>query len=100
MSDTPWTKGPWFVEPVSFRVLASDDRQTIIHVPPGSPTNVECQVESHLISAAPDMAEALDALLARQIEWLKEAGCDEQEIADDPLVIAARAALAKARGQT
>jgi hypothetical protein len=96
---TEWTKGPWVLDE-TFRVLATDARQTIVHVPPGSHSNPECQADARLISAAPDLYPALEALLERHIEWLKEAGNDDHEIADDAYVVESRAALAKARGES
>jgi hypothetical protein len=63
---TNHTPSPWRLEPaeVGGRVMACDDRATIVHVPPGNPMNPEVYADARLISAAPDLLEACRAFLA------------------------------------
>ena len=60
----------------------------------------QAHANMHLIAAAPELYEALNGLLKVFVEDLAECGYDEDDIADHDLVKAARAALAKARGET
>ena len=80
------TPGPWVLEsPESGgRVLAQDERATIIHTPTGSPFNELVIADARLIAAAPDLLEALQAMLSIG--------------QPDGLAENARAAIAKATG--
>jgi hypothetical protein len=112
MTDQPkWTPGPWFiVTPTQgFEVCTihgverqpTEDGlgQTWVYIRPESlvrdgewhwPDEAECTANAHLIAAAPDLYAALDGLLG-----LLDAGS-----LYEPQAYAARAALAKARGET
>ena len=97
MTDQPkWTKGPWAVERNKRTWGWVDVVGPSLGV--GGPTQatdltladeVKRIAEAHLIAAAPDMYAALDGLLG-----LLDAGS-----LYEPQAYAARAALAKARGQ-
>ena len=98
MTDQPkWTKGPWAVERNKRTWGWVDVVGPSLGV--GGPTQatdltladeVKRIAEAHLISAAPDLYAALDGLLG-----LLDAGS-----LYEPQAYAARAALAKARGET
>lgn len=95
MSETKWTPGPWeitsgFVGPL--KIVASVDesidrsgKMEVAHV--GAETFDRCRANARLISAAPDMYDALAAFVS---------DCDNTEC---EFCIAARAALAKSRGE-
>lgn len=61
-----FTPGPWFYEGAECggRVLACDDRETIIHQPPCNPWNEQVRADARLIAAAPDLLAALVAMNA------------------------------------
>ena len=95
MSDKPkHTPGPWRFEPIGHETLylchciiaSGDSNIASVWCPEG---NAEQLANSALISASPDMFEAMEALLA-----ICETDCDEPEECQT-----ARAALAKARGE-
>ena len=98
MTDQPkWTKGPWAVERNKRTWGWVDVVGPSLGV--GGPTQatdltladeVKRIAEAHLIAAAPDLYAALDGLLG-----LLDAGS-----LYEPQAYAARAALAKARGET
>jgi hypothetical protein len=91
------TPGPWFYEGADNggRVLAKDERHTIIHAPPCSPFNQHAISDARLIAAAPDLlevAEELTALVVR-IRASQDWGAIEEHY------YKARAAIAKAKGE-
>ena len=98
MTDQPkWTPGPWAVERNKRTWGWVDVVGPSLGV--GGPTQatdltladeVKRIAEAHLISAAPDLYEALDGLL----------GLLDDGSLYEPQAYAARAALAKARGET
>ena len=116
MTDQPkWTPGPWFiVTPTQgFEVCTihgverqpTEDGlgQTWVYIRPESlvrdgewhwPDEVECTANARLIASAPDMAEALE----KALNFITNT---ESEMGETlPCGDAARAALAKARGET
>lgn len=87
-----WTPGPWICTSDA-RVLACDERSTIICEPPASPSNPTVMADAHLIATAPQLYEAL--------AWYVE----NDETDTDHGFFAegrdrARKALASARGET
>lgn len=90
MSETRFTPGPWGVRRTEW-----DTIQVMIG-PPGDQVGIceasafdqKSEANAHLIAAAPDLYAALHALV-----W------DGPAVDDSPLWEAARAALAKARGE-
>lgn len=102
MSNLAHTPGPWRVSTIGLMndgaLPVSSDQGQIARVsaqadfPRGQGHNSECaerDANAHLIAAAPDLYAALDGLLG-----LLDAGS-----LYEPQAYAARAALAKARGQ-
>ena len=97
MIDQPkWTKGPWAAkwskyEEDNFIVQAGMPSNRVLAQFDGDGDGPDDQslADAHLIAAAPDMYAALDGLLG-----LLDAGS-----LYEPQAYAARAALAKARGQ-
>ena len=87
------TPGPWVLEsPESGgRVLAQDERATIIHTPTGSPFNELVIADARLIAAAPDLLDALEELANgyKGNRW---------DVGLVPRIKKARAAIAKATG--
>lgn len=57
MSGFKGTPGPWHYEGAEDggRVLAMDDRQTIVHHPPCNPYNEQVRADARLIAASPRM---------------------------------------------
>ena len=95
MTDQPkWTPGPWRYDRTNGSPTTGE--HMIAGAKPGYLAEVrdcgsgDVRANAHLIAAAPDMAEALDGLLG-----LLDAGS-----LYEPQAYAARAALAKARGET
>jgi len=85
------TQGNWQYEGVNNggRVIADDDRKTIIHEPPCSPFNEQEISDAKLIAAAPDLLEALELCL----NAVNLAGWEGDYCAKK-----ARSAIAKAKG--
>lgn len=81
---TEFTKGPWmavFDDELGAYVASTDTTYDIVcHVH---------EANAHLIAAAPDLYEALDAIIV-----------DDTWGLDHPVYMKCRAALAKARGET
>jgi hypothetical protein len=96
-----WTKGPWKIVYGG----ADDDGYAVI----GSPhrispiANLEplffVPANAHLIAAAPDLYEALDGMLNRYTTLVNSGDAGFWNPETDAEVIAARAALARARGE-
>ena len=84
-------KAEWYYEGAENggRVLARDERSTIIHEPPCSPFNEQGIADAKLIAAAPDLLEALGLCL----NAVCLAGWE-----GDFCATKARAAIAKANG--
>lgn len=112
MSETKWTPGPWTTKQARFPVdgefdwcvaATIDGAQHVIveafgrvadHVRPNAEAN------ARLISAAPDMAEALQGFLDHYVAMVNSGDCGFWNPEDETHVKAARSALAKARGET
>ena len=99
MSEPKWTPGPWAVETRDKETwvvayCGDDDPWFVcnpeLYIGPGKTDRAPAN--AHLIAAAPDLYEAMDGLHS----WFGEEG-DGRDIS--ALLIAARAALAKARGE-
>jgi len=84
MTDKNWTPGPWSVRDEGFGEVVDSKGRGV------ADTAVDMQANAHLVSAAPEMYEALEGL----VDWLDGAPVGEgYERANE-----ARDALAKARG--
>lgn len=104
MSETRWTPGPWDIheddgQPIAgirereggrFVALTQFDAEDCRTVEAANARRAECAANARLISAAPD----LYAVLADLVDALERFGR-----LGSPRVVAARAALAKARGE-
>lgn len=104
--NAPWTPGPWrqvwstnghFMIGIAGQdgVGVTDSRFNL-----WSGDDAEAKANAHLIAAAPELAEALDCLLTTYVEMVNSGDCGFWDAEKQPEVIAARAALAKARGET
>lgn len=116
MAETNWTPGPWYALDFTEQTMRSlgwagelIDRIVISSLPPNQigegrdcviariqrqenpnplgPVNI---ADGYMMAAAPEMYEALDALLADYLGWNN---------ATDPLALKASAALSRARGE-
>jgi hypothetical protein len=87
------TTGPWKCDGLDIMAYAEQHGQTIAHVQPSLPQfQAEVIANARLIAAAPDLLEALEGLLAVAVE-VGELPPDFGQTR------AARAALAKAKGE-
>jgi len=116
--ETKWTPGPWFIvtptqgfeictiHGVERQPTENGLGQTWVYIRPESlvrdgewvwPDEAECTANAHLIAAAPDLYAALEALIVID----EDATIDGADLQDrvDVAWTAARAALAKARGE-
>lgn len=108
--DRAHTKGPWFVcgDP-GFPSQTESWREglTIGSVPHGTrvcdvtPLRVRenAKADARLISAAPDMYEALKTFVAEYVDLVESGDAGFWDAEKEPKVIAARAAIAKAEGR-
>lgn len=92
MTKTNWTPGPWHVNGTKSIRGPRGEYIAKAHWLNGS-------TDAHLIAAAPDLYAALEATLTQWVDLAisGDAGLWDPEAEDH--VIAARAALAKARGE-
>ena len=58
------TPGPWEIDLEENRILATDDRRTIVCYFAGSLLNPSVMADARLIAAAPDLLESLEMLYA------------------------------------
>ena len=98
MSETKFTKGDWQARKgfimvslplcgeAEAHIIDGPDNMDIAYLPKGYPNS---KANAHLIAAAPELYEALEAMVK-----ITETYCDEPDEVD-----VARAALAKARGE-
>lgn len=100
-SETKWTPGPWVQRPRgSLMVCGSDDRHiaNVWHEPGGK--DDRSQHDAPLIASAPELYACLDAAaadLARIVSAYRETDPVHAELTET--ITAARAALARARGE-
>ncbi len=110
MSETRFTPGPWRLDAEEVAtVLGPDGFMTadclILSVRKGAPTDKRCRANAHLIAAAPDLYAAVKAAVEAYDEMVASLGDDDTSepapgSLDSPDITLARAALAKARGET
>jgi hypothetical protein len=106
VNETKWTPGPWVVEGTASATVAArhDGAAEIAEViATGSMTHGERRANARLIAAAPDLYAAL-AALAAEVETIPDAMAriaPEVRVGrDNPALDRARAALARARGES
>ena len=89
MKKTKFTRGPWAVNPIRAQVDAMPSMIPVCQLlwPTDERTESETEANAHLISAAPDLYDALAELL----DSVDGVPCGPEKIC--------RAALAKARGE-
>ena len=117
MSETPWTPGPWFASDWSLddgpnATTIESRKHTGSTWWPGGVEKVRIAdtadgvnplADARLIAAAPELAEALEKLLEYEparAEIRPDAKGDRQHAEAVAVFAAARAALAKAKGET
>lgn len=101
MKEPKFTPGPWYRN--RYGSLSSDSSSSILnHVPLSSvmtKRSEEAEANTSLVSAAPDMHEALAFVVREAEEWIKESRikpeCELEEWVDE-WYAAAKAALSKA----
>jgi hypothetical protein len=102
MSETRWTPGPWniiegdsvvFIESAKRKIAATN------HAPYWHHFSEIDLANAHLIAAAPDLYAALDAITARYVSIAVSGDCGFWNPENEPEVVAARAALSRARGE-
>lgn len=90
----------WFVDIEGNRILANDDRATIICHMSATVRNPEVMAAAFMLSAAPDLLEALEAsnLLLRT----RRHACESNEVCRvlDVHISRNNAAIAKAKGES
>lgn len=92
MTNVNHTPGPWKIDSENNRILATDERETIVCGFCGSCRNPEVMADAHLIAAAPDLLTALLLYISSGIG--NSTDFEKQREAYS----AARAAIAKAKG--
>lgn len=105
MSETKWTPGPWSWDAApdhnwDVQVWSSPNSRVCFVAHDGEKGNRTGQANARLISAAPDMYEALDKFVEHYVGMINSGDCGFWNPEDEDFVKAARAALAKARGET
>ncbi len=96
MSETRWTAGPWHVTSTMHGWDIETDDDLIAMVPCAVGNNSALSADAHLIAAAPDLAEALEACETALRYWMHW-GPPHAETGD--ALFKASAALAKAKGE-
>jgi hypothetical protein len=107
MSETKFTPGPWEIDKHNHDWIVTSSEKYVGHLAEvrsnlAYPYHSEEMQQAKkangtLISAAPDLYNALEALLGWVAEWAVAEGQGIQ--VQDDITAAARAALAKARGE-
>ena len=104
MTERPWTAGPWTIVPYGdgdslvIHVEGTDWRICFMATPGSSPRAMDTiEANAALIAAAPDLYEALEALHDDCVEYSRINNLGGE---DNHVLKQARAALARARGET
>ncbi len=103
MTKNEHTPGPWAVDPVVPALVRGpeDDPRAVANTLPTrrvtQPT-LTALANAQLIAAAPELLAALEALEA-DVRYLVEDGTLSEGALEHPSMVAARAAIAKARGE-
>ena len=97
MAGKGYTPKPWHLTPDVRAIWAGSSRVADI-----APANGHNTANAHLIVTSPDTLEALEDLLASALAWADSVQYDRDadwDYNDEPVIVAARAAIAKARGE-
>lgn len=109
--ETNFTPGPWSAlgakRPIDggwdSGIVATIDARTVCIAEAfevvGENLRAPAFANAHLIASAPDLYAALETTLNRYVELAASGDCGHWDPETEPHVIAARAALAKARGE-
>lgn len=117
MSETKHTPGPWRVEEGTTLIWGDCNQDDTSSYGMGYPiaecrltpsgswakgpkTYGEAEANAHLISAAPDLLEALESLIIKYVRLVNSGDAGFWNPEDDKEVIAARAAIAKVEGRS
>ena len=98
MSTTKHTPGPWTSQGLA---IVASDRSFVCRVYPwcADPQDAECaKANARLIAAAPELLEALEETLTAGINWYETA--TKSDASELGFVVRARAAIAKAKGES
>ena len=101
MTDTKHTPGPWVWEHWQMGLTAQNGTSVLAYydyegMSLHGKTEDEHEANAHLIAAAPDLLEALDRMIAEYDLW----GGYNDDGFKSGTILSARAAIAKAKGQT
>ena len=102
MSDTQYTPGPWVVADDGdglIYVLTEDEGLVADAHDPSFIDDEVAKANARLIAAAPELVEALEKMTAHYVALVECGDCGFWDANKEPEVIAARAALSKARGE-
>lgn len=97
MSANRWTPGPWIV--VNEVIRGAPSQRSGFRRLVATTWDGAHKANARLIAAAPELAEALAALLERYVDLINCGDCGNWDPETEQQVIAARAALRKARGE-
>lgn len=105
MSDTKWTPGPWTWDVAldhnwDVQVWSSPNRRVCFVAHDGEDGNPTGKANARLIAAAPDLYEALSTFVEEYVSMIASGDCGNWNPEDEGFVKSARAALAKARGES
>lgn len=99
MSAPKHAPGPWKAQGLA---IVASDRSFVGRLYPwcADPQDSECaKANAHLIAAAPELLEALEETLTAGINWY-ETATKSDDASDLGFVVRARAAIAKAKGES
>ena len=107
MTEPKHTPGPWERTCTAFGLLgvasvATWERIVMLTPYKDDPKYGESYANANLIAASPDLLPALENLLASALVWADSVQYDRDTSWDynaEPVIVAARAAIAKAKGE-
>ena len=99
MTESKHTPGPW--DNWGLTIWQQSDGRKICHMDGMSLNAAENKANTDLVKASPDLLAVLENLLVSALEWADSVQYDRDaswEYNDEPVIVAARAAIAKATG--